>query len=57
VECLGLILEAELALDQEGPELVGIRTIEGVQFTDFGTGGGGVIGPAGGVGEVVDGNC
>ena len=57
MECLGLILEAELALDQEGPELVGIRTIEGVQFTDFGTGGGGVIGPAGGVGEVVDGNC
>jgi len=52
-----LILEAELTLDQEGPELFGVRTVEGVWFADFGTGGRGVIGLAGGVGEVIDGDC
>jgi len=55
-ECLGSILETELTLDQEGPELFGVHTIKGVQFTDFGMGGGRVVGLAGGVGEVIDGD-
>jgi len=52
--CLGSILETELTLDQEGPELFGVHTIKGVQFTDFGTGGGRIVGTARGVGEAVD---
>jgi len=51
-----LILEAEFSLDQEGPELFGVHTIEGVQFSDLGTGGGGVVSPAEGAGEMVDGD-
>jgi len=56
VKCLGLILETEFTLDLLGPELFGVCTIKGVQFMNFGTGGGRVVGPAGGVGEAVGGD-
>jgi len=51
-----MVLEAELTLDQEGPELFGVRAVEGVRFPDFGMGGGGLVGLAGRVGEVVNGD-
>jgi len=53
-ESLSTILEAQFALDQEGPEFFGVRAIKGVWFVDFGMGGGRVIGPVGGTGEVID---
>ena len=54
VESLGTILEAQFALDQEGLEFLGVCAIKGVQFMDFGTGGRGIVGMAGGMREVVD---
>jgi len=43
-ESFGVILETQFTLDQEGPEFLWVHTIEGVWFTDLGTGGRGVIG-------------
>jgi len=51
-----MVLEAELTLDQEGPEFFGVCAVEGVWFPDFGMGGGGLVGPVGRVREVVNGN-
>jgi len=55
-EHLGTILKAEFTLDQEGPELSRVRAIEGGWFTDFGTGGGGLVGPVGRAGEAIEGD-
>jgi len=55
-ESLSTILEAQFALDQEGPEFFGVSAIKGVRFTDLGTGGRGVIGTTRGAGEAVDGD-
>jgi len=51
-----MILEAQFALDQEGPEFLWVRAIKGVRFTDLGTGGRGVVGMMRGAGEAVDSN-
>jgi len=55
-ESLSTILEAQFALDQEGPEFLWVRAIKGVRFTDLGMGGRGVIGTMRGAGEAVDGD-
>jgi len=51
-----MVLEAELTLDQEGPELFEVHAVEGVRFPDFGMGGGRLVGPVGRVGEEVNGD-
>ena len=51
----GAVLEAQFALDQEGPELFGIHAIKGVRFMDFGMGGQEVVGASRGAGETIDG--